>query len=147
MRRHLPPLLLVGTLGLGLLAGPVAAQPVPASAPAGHPGAAPAAPAAPAPAAPAAPAPAARAPAANAPAAPAAADVRAPADSGFTPIGPGESAAPPDTLTAPTLVKAAYSLIWLAVVVFLVSLWRRQRRLGDEVAALRARLDRNPEGN
>ncbi len=64
------------------------------------------------------------------------------ADQGFKPLAPGESAAPPDTLPAPAMVKIAYSLIWFAVVVFLVSLWRRHRRLGDEVEALRARVER-----
>jgi hypothetical protein len=66
----------------------------------------------------------------------------APADPGFQPLAPGESAGPPDGLPAPRLVTIAYTLIWVAVVAFLFSLWRRHRRLGDEVAALRARLER-----
>jgi hypothetical protein len=75
-------------------------------------------------------------PPASAPAATAA------ADPGFKPLAPGESAAPPDALSAPGLVKLAYSLMWVAVVGFLISLWRRHRRLNDEVEALRARVER-----
>jgi hypothetical protein len=112
---------------LSVLTAPAAAQPLPASAPAGHPGAAPAA--------------------ASQPAALTAPGAAAPTDPGFKPLAPGESAAPPDSISASDLVTVAYSLIWLAVVVFLVGLWRRNRRLGDEVAALRARLERNPSGN
>ena len=66
----------------------------------------------------------------------------APAADGFKPLAPGESAGPPDALPAPALVMTAYSLIWIAVVAFLFSLWRRHRRLGAEVAALQQRLER-----
>ena len=78
---------------------------------------------------------------------PASAPAAAAPEQGFTPLKPGESAAPPDTISAPALVTIAYSLIWLAVVVYLVGLWRRHQRLGAEVAALQARFDRQPKGN
>jgi len=78
---------------------------------------------------------------------PGAAPASAPVPAGFTAIKPGETAAPPDTISAPTLVTIAYSLIWLAVVVYLVGLWRRHQRLGAEVAALQARFDRRPKGS
>jgi hypothetical protein len=79
---------------------------------------------------------------ASAPAATARAPAAPTAEPGFKPLAPGESAAPPDALPAPAMVKIAYSLIWFAVVVFLVSLWRRHRRLVDDVAALQKRLER-----
>jgi CcmD family protein len=71
-----------------------------------------------------------------------AAPVRAaPADDGFVPVPAGASPAP-EALSAPLLVKVAYGAIWAAVCGYLVGLWRRSRRLEDEIEELRHRLDR-----
>ena len=66
----------------------------------------------------------------------------APADDGFTPV-PADAAPAPEALSSPLLVKVAYGLIWVAVCVYLGSLWRRGRRLAAEIEELRRRLDRH----
>ena len=53
-------------------------------------------------------------------------------------------------VSAPLFVIIAYSLIWIAVIGFVVSVWRRQRRLEHELDLLRQQLEgggsRSPAG-
>ena len=66
-----------------------------------------------------------KAPAAKAPA------VKAPAAAGFKPWTPKK-----EQVSAPLFVVLAYSAIWLAVLAFVVSIWRRQRRVEQELQTL-----------
>ncbi len=62
------------------------------------------------------------------------------APEGFAPVsGPAPAQ---EELKAPPLVVAAYLFIWLGTFVYLLLLWRRQRRIAEEVADLEARLSR-----
>lgn len=47
---------------------------------------------------------------------------------------------PGESIPASTLVGAAYGFIWLMVAGFVVSVWRRQQRLEQEIDELRRRL-------
>jgi CcmD family protein len=47
---------------------------------------------------------------------------------------------PGESIRASTLVGAAYGFIWLMVAGFVVSVWRRQQRLEQELDELRRRL-------
>ena len=47
---------------------------------------------------------------------------------------------PGESIPASTLVGAAYGFIWLMVAGFVVSVWRRQQRLEQELDELRRRL-------
>ncbi len=49
-----------------------------------------------------------------------------------------------DEVSAPLFVVLAYSAIWVALLLFVLSVWRRQRRLEAEVADLRQRLGGRP---
>jgi len=46
-------------------------------------------------------------------------------------------------VSAPLFVVLAYSAIWLCVVGFAVLIWRRQRRIDDQLAELERRLGRD----
>jgi CcmD family protein len=64
----------------------------------------------------------------------------APADSGYKPVV-GDPAATQPSISAPALVGAAYGFIWLAVLVFLITIWRRGRETEREIDELRRKLD------
>ena len=49
-----------------------------------------------------------------------------------------------DEVSAPLFVVLAYSVIWVALLLFVLSVWRRQRKLEVEIADLRARLGGKP---
>jgi len=44
-------------------------------------------------------------------------------------------------VSAPLFVIIAYSLIWLVLIGFVVSVWRRQRRVEEELDLLRRQLE------
>ena len=73
----------------------------------------------------------AAAPANPKPAAAKAPAVKAPAAAGFKPWTPKK-----EQVSAPLFVVLAYSAIWLAVLAFVVSIWRRQRRVEQELQTL-----------
>jgi CcmD family protein len=62
-----------------------------------------------------------------------------PGDSGFQKVQ-GDPAAIQPQIPAPPLVGAAYGFIWLCVLVFLLSLWRRGRRTAREIDELERKL-------
>ena len=43
-------------------------------------------------------------------------------------------------VSAPLYVVIAYSAIWLVLLLFVISVWRRQRRVEEEIAGLRQLL-------
>lgn len=45
------------------------------------------------------------------------------------------------TSSAPVLVTIAYGLIWIVVLAYVVSIWRRQNRLSAQLQQLRRRLE------
>jgi heme exporter protein CcmD len=49
---------------------------------------------------------------------------------------------PPEagTVSAPLFVLIAYAAIWLVLMIFLVSVWHRQRRVTEELHELEKRL-------
>lgn len=59
-------------------------------------------------------------------------------DGDFRPYTPAESTEP---ISAPLFVVIAYSAIWLLVLLFVVSVWLRQRRVEAELAQVRQRLE------
>jgi CcmD family protein len=62
----------------------------------------------------------------------------APADDEFVPV----SQLPPnEQLPAAPLLIAAYAFVWLALVAYLVALWRRLTRVEREIADVSRRLD------
>lgn len=54
---------------------------------------------------------------------------------------PYDAGAKADQVSAPLFVVIAYSLIWIALIGFVVSVWRRQRRLEHELDLLRRQLE------
>lgn len=60
-----------------------------------------------------------------------------PAADGFKPWKPPAT----EQVSAPLFVVIAYSAIWLVVLVFVVSVWTRQRRVEQELQRLRAQLE------
>lgn len=46
-------------------------------------------------------------------------------------------------VSAPLFVLLAYSAIWVLLLLFVLSVWQRQRRVEDEVARLRRQLERD----
>ena len=62
---------------------------------------------------------------------------------GFVPVSmPADmTAAAREKIPATPLVAAAYSFIWVAVLVYVGSVATRTTRLGQEIAALRKRID------
>jgi CcmD family protein len=61
---------------------------------------------------------------------------------GFRPVV-GDPAASQGSIPAPKLIGGAYGFIWLAVVVFLATLWRRSRDTKRELDELRRKLDKS----
>ena len=59
---------------------------------------------------------------------------------GFTAVPPGEALGPGETLPAARLVGFAYGFVLIALAGWIASVVARARRLEDEVAALRARI-------
>ena len=61
-----------------------------------------------------------------------------PATEGFEPVKPGDLVT--EQLPAAPLVFAAYAFVWLALVVYVFSLWRRMSRVERDLADVNARL-------
>jgi CcmD family protein len=61
-----------------------------------------------------------------------------PATEGFVPVQPGDLAK--EQLPAAPLVFAAYAFVWLALVVYVFSLWRRMSRVERDLADVNSRL-------
>lgn len=78
------------------------------------------------------------APATQAPAAPAASSDEA--GRGATTFRPSDASE--EKTSGYALMTAAYLVMWLLVGLYALSLWRRQKRVGHELAGLRARLDK-----
>ena len=57
-----------------------------------------------------------------------------PAQEGFQPFVPGQGAV--EQLPATPLVFTAYALVWIIVVIYVWSIWRRLARVETEVRAL-----------
>ena len=55
---------------------------------------------------------------------------------------PVESLPPGDQLPAAPLLVTAYAFVWIAVVVYLWSIWRRLNKVEDEMRALAQKLPR-----
>ena len=51
-----------------------------------------------------------------------------------------------DRLPAAPLLVAAYAAAWVAIIVYVWSLWRRLARVEHEIAALRRRVDPGAKG-
>jgi len=60
------------------------------------------------------------------------------ADPDYQPYAPAPAA---EQVSAPLFVVVAYSLIWLVLLGFVVSVWLRQRSIGLELEQLRRQLD------
>jgi CcmD family protein len=58
----------------------------------------------------------------------------------FVPV----NALPPqaEQLPAAPMVMAAYAFVWVAVLFYVWSLWKRMRRLEDELAGLQRRIEK-----
>jgi heme exporter protein CcmD len=57
---------------------------------------------------------------------------------GFKPyVAPSEAGA----ISAPLFVLIAYAAIWVVLLIFLGSVWRRQRRVEEELHELQRRLE------
>jgi CcmD family protein len=56
----------------------------------------------------------------------------------YVPYNAGAGA---EQVSAPLFVVIAYSVIWIALVGFVVSVWRRQRQLERELEILRQQLE------
>jgi CcmD family protein len=59
-------------------------------------------------------------------------------DKGFVPVKPGETGQ--ETLPATPLVFVAYAFVWVALLGYVVLLWRRLGRVERELADVRAKL-------
>src|SRR5262245_22161603 len=59
-------------------------------------------------------------------------------DKGFVPVQPGETGQ--ETLPATPLVFVAYAFVWVALLSYVVLLWRRLARVERELADVRAKL-------
>jgi CcmD family protein len=59
------------------------------------------------------------------------------AQDGFVPV---DTLPPGDTLPAAPLLVAAYAVAWLAIMLYLWSVWRRLSRVESELAALGRRV-------
>jgi CcmD family protein len=57
----------------------------------------------------------------------------------FQPYKPGAAT---EQVSAPLHVVLAYSLIWLVLLGFVASVWRRQRRVEAEIREMRRQLER-----
>jgi hypothetical protein len=56
---------------------------------------------------------------------------------GFTPMS---ETAPREVLPATPLVFIAYAFVWLALIVYVLSIWRRMSRVEQDLAAIQRRL-------
>jgi CcmD family protein len=66
--------------------------------------------------------------------------VQAPAgQSGFVPV---DSLPPSEQLPAAPLLIAAYAFVWIAVMVYLFSIWRRLNRVEADMNALAKKIQR-----
>jgi CcmD family protein len=66
--------------------------------------------------------------------------VQAPAgQSGFVPV---ETLPPTEQLPAAPLLIAAYAFVWLAVTVYLFTIWRRLTKVEDEMRSLAQKVRR-----
>ncbi len=65
-----------------------------------------------------------------------------------TPAGDYQPYVPPasEAVSAPLFVVIAYAAIWVVLVIFLASVWRRQRRVEQELRDLEQRLERTASG-
>jgi CcmD family protein len=68
--------------------------------------------------------------------------VAAQAENGFVPAKPGDLVQ--EHLPATPLVFAAYAVVWVTLVVYVVSLWRRIAKAEREIATVAARLEARP---
>ena len=59
-------------------------------------------------------------------------------DKGFVPVKPGETGQ--ETLPATPLVFVAYAFVWVALLGYVVLLWRRLGRVERELDQVRAKL-------
>ena len=59
-------------------------------------------------------------------------------DKGFVPVQPGGTGQ--ETLPATPLVFVAYAFVWVALLAYVLLLWRRLARLERELAEVRAKL-------
>jgi hypothetical protein len=50
-----------------------------------------------------------------------------------------------EQVSAPLHVVLAYSLIWVVLLAFVASVWRRQRRVEAEIAEMRRQLERGAQ--
>jgi CcmD family protein len=64
-----------------------------------------------------------------------------PGQEGFRPATPEDLAAGQEHLPATPLVFGAYAIVWLVLVIYVLSLWRRIARAEREVAEVRAKLE------
>ena len=60
-------------------------------------------------------------------------------ESGFVPVKPGDLAQ--EHLPATPLVFSAYAIVWVVLVVYVVSLWRRIAKAEREIAGVAAKLE------
>lgn len=66
-----------------------------------------------------------------------AAQGRPPGPDGFVPVSPDELGQ--EQLPATPLVFAAYALVWIVLIVYVFTIWRRMIRLEQELRDVRAR--------
>jgi CcmD family protein len=60
-------------------------------------------------------------------------------ETGFEPIGPGDLIT--EQLPATPLVFGAYAAVWVALLIYILVLWRRLGRVERELADVTARLE------
>jgi CcmD family protein len=71
-----------------------------------------------------------------------AAQAQEPGQSEFRPIPADEAAL--ERLPATPFVFWAYAIVWIVLILYVFSLWRRLGRVEQEMQALNARLDERP---
>jgi CcmD family protein len=60
-------------------------------------------------------------------------------EEGFQPVGPGDIIS--ENLPATPFVFAAYAAVWIALLIYVISLWRRLTRVERELAEVTSRLE------
>lgn len=70
-----------------------------------------------------------------------AAQATPPGQEGFRAATPEDLAAGQEHLPATPLVFGAYAIVWLVLVIYVLSLWRRIAKTEREVAEVRAKLE------
>jgi CcmD family protein len=63
-----------------------------------------------------------------------------PSQDGFVPVSPSDAALQ-EQLPAKGLVFAAYAFVWVAMIAYVFSLWRRVTRVERELADVTSRLE------